>query len=53
MDVKKERLRLLKGIEEEINNLEKQKDKFPDYENRIAELRKETQELKKELGLKQ
>jgi hypothetical protein len=31
MDEQKERKRLLEGIEEEIEELEKQKDKLPDY----------------------
>jgi len=50
MEKQKERLRLLKGIEKEMKNLEKNKDKFPDYENRIAELRKEEEALKKDLN---
>ncbi len=51
MDEQKERKRLLEGIEEEIKNLEKQKDKSSDYENRIVELKKESEELKKEIGI--
>lgn len=50
MDEQEERRKLLKGIEEEIEKLEKQKDELPDYENRIAELKKEANKLRKELG---
>ncbi len=52
MDKQKERRKLLKGIEEEIEKLEKQKDKFPDYENRITELQKEAKALRKDIGIK-
>ena len=51
MDKQKERTRMLKGIEEEIEKLEKQKDEPPDYENRVAELKKEANKLRKELGI--
>ena len=51
MDKQKERRRLLEGIEEEIIKLEKQKDKLPDYENRVAELKKEANKLKIELNI--
>jgi len=51
MDKQKERRRLLEGIEEEIIKLEKEKDKLPDYENRVAELKKEANKLRKELGI--
>lgn len=52
MDKNKDRARMLKGIEEEIEKLDKQKDKLPDYANRIAELNKEAKTLRKELGIK-
>jgi len=50
MDLKKERERMLKGIEEEIEKLKKQKDEIPDYDNRVKELKKEANKLRKELG---
>ena len=52
MNEQKERKRLLKWIEEEIEKLEKQKDELPDYANRMTELQKEAKALKEELGIK-
>ena len=49
MNEKKERERMLRGIEEEIETLGKQKKDLPDYENRVTELKKEADRLKKEL----
>jgi len=46
-----ERERMLRGIEEEIEKLNKQKDELPDYENRIEELEKEAKALRKDLGI--
>ena len=51
MDKNKDRVRMLKGIEEEIKKLDKQKDELPDYENRVAELKKEANKLRKELEI--
>jgi len=50
MDIKEERERMLKGIEDEIKELEKNKEKYSDYENRINELKKEAEKLKKEIN---
>lgn len=49
VEIRKERERLLKGIEEEIEKLERKKVKTVDYKNRIEELKKEAKKLKKEL----
>ncbi len=49
MDIKKERERVLKGIEEEIEKLEKNKEQYPDFDNRMRELKKEAEELRKEI----
>ncbi|MFA5061411.1 MAG: hypothetical protein WC494_03805 [Candidatus Pacearchaeota archaeon] len=52
MEKQEERRKMLEGIEKEIEKLDKQKDEFPDYANRIAELKKEKESLKKDLGIK-
>ncbi len=52
LEEQKERRRMLKGIEEEIENLEKKKDELPDYDNQVAELKKEASRLKEELKIK-
>ncbi|MFH1311505.1 MAG: hypothetical protein ABIH65_03815 [Nanoarchaeota archaeon] len=46
---KEERKRILKGLEDEIRTLEKNKDKIPDYDNRVVELKKEISKLKEEI----
>jgi prefoldin subunit 5 len=51
MNKQKEIQQLLEGIEEEIKNLEKHKGEFSDYEERVTELQKESEELKKELSI--
>jgi len=49
MDKQKELNELLTGIKEEIESLKKDKEKFPDYENRIEELEKEANQIQEEL----
>jgi len=50
MDKQKERKRMLKGIEEEIERLGKQENKTSDYQNKIEELKKEAETLREELN---
>ena len=49
MNQKKELERILKGIQEEINSLEKNKGTIEDYDNRVKELKEEEVSIKKDL----
>jgi len=49
MEEKEQLKEMLKGIEEEISKLEKNRDNVEDVDSRINELKKEAEYLKKDL----
>lgn len=49
MNQEKELKEILKGIQEEIEKLTRNKDSIKDYNNRIIELKKEKESIKKDL----